>query len=99
MLDYRQLKLLSPVVLGASCLGLLAVLSPLGSVVNGAKSWISLPGGFQIEPSEYAKLAIILVAAMILSELRPGQTRPRPRAIAIDGRAGGRAAGARRGRA
>ncbi|MGO8958449.1 MAG: rod shape-determining protein RodA [Streptosporangiaceae bacterium] len=83
MLDYRQLKLLSPVVLVASCLGLLAVLTPLGSVVNGAKSWITLPGGFQIEPSEYAKLSIILVAAIILSELRPGQTRPRPRAVAL----------------
>jgi rod shape determining protein RodA len=83
MLDYRQLKLLSPVVLGASCLGLLAVLSPLGSTVNGAKSWITLPGGFQIEPSEYAKLSIILVAAMILSELRPGQLRPGPRAIVL----------------
>ncbi len=83
MLDYRQLKLLSPVVLVASCLGLLAVLTPLGSIVNGAKSWITLPGGFQIEPSEYAKLSIILVAAMILSELRPGQTRPRPRQVGL----------------
>ncbi len=81
MLDYRQLKLLSPVVLAASCLGLLVVLTPLGSIVNGARSWISLPGGFQIEPSEYAKLSIILVAAMILGELRPGQTRPGPRAV------------------
>jgi rod shape determining protein RodA len=83
MLDYRQLKLLSPVVLVVSCLGLLAVLTPLGSTVNGAKSWITLPAGFQIEPSEYAKLSIILVAAMILSELRPGQVRPRPRAIGL----------------
>jgi rod shape determining protein RodA len=83
MLDYRQLKLLSPVVLVASCLGLLVVLTPLGSIVNGAKSWITLPGGFQIEPSEYAKLSLILVAAMILSELRPGQTRPRPRQIGL----------------
>jgi rod shape determining protein RodA len=82
MLDYRQLKLYAPIVLVASCLGLLAVLSPLGSVVNGAKSWITLPGGFQIEPSEYAKIAVIFVGAMILGELRPGQTRPGPRAIA-----------------
>ncbi len=83
MLDYRQLKLVSPLILAASCLGLLVVLTPLGSIVNGARSWISLPGGFQIEPSEYAKLSIILVAAMLLSELRPGQTRPQPRAVGI----------------
>ena len=81
MLDYRQLRLYSPIVLGLSCLGLLVVLTPLGSIVNGAKSWITLPGGFQIEPSEYAKLSIVLVAAMILGEIRPGQTRPRPRAL------------------
>jgi len=82
MLDYRQLRLYAPIVLVASCLGLLAVLSPLGRVVNGAKSWINLPGGFQIEPSEYAKIAVIFVCAMILGELRAGQTRPGPRAIA-----------------
>jgi rod shape determining protein RodA len=81
MLDYRQIRLLSPVVLVVSCLGLLVVLTPLGSVVNGAKSWISLPGGFQIEPSEYAKLSLILVGAMLLSEVRPGETRPRLRAV------------------
>jgi rod shape determining protein RodA len=83
MLDYRQLRQYAPIVLVLSCLGLLAVLSPLGSVVNGAKAWITLPGGFQIEPSEYAKISVIFVGAMILGELKPGQTRPRPRAIAI----------------
>jgi rod shape determining protein RodA len=83
MLDYRQIKMLAPLVLIASCLGLLVVLSPLGSVVNGAKSWITLPGGFQIEPSEYGKLSIILIAAMFLGGLRQGETRPGLRAIAI----------------
>jgi rod shape determining protein RodA len=81
MLDYRQLRLYSPIVLGLSCLGLLVVLTPLGSVVNGAKSWITLPGGFQIEPSEYAKLSVILVVATTLGVLGPGETRPRPRAL------------------
>jgi len=83
MLDYRQLRQYAPIVLVLSCLGLLAVLSPLGSVVNGAKAWITLPGGFQVEPSEYAKLSVIFVGAMILGELRPGETRPGPRKIAI----------------
>jgi rod shape determining protein RodA len=81
MLDYRQLRLYSPIVLGLSCLGLVAVLTPLGSIVNGAKSWITLPGGFQIEPSEYAKLSIVLVTAMILGPIGPGETRPRLRAL------------------
>ena len=81
-LGNRQLRLYAPVLYGMSCLGLLIVLTPLGSVVNGAQSWISLPGGFQIEPSEFAKLAIILVTGMILGELRQGEQRPRLRAVA-----------------
>jgi rod shape determining protein RodA len=82
-LDYRQLRLYAPVLYVLSCLGLLIVLTPLGSVVNGAHSWISLPGGFQIEPSEYAKLAIILMTAMLVGELRQGDQRPRLRSVAI----------------
>jgi rod shape determining protein RodA len=81
-LDNRRLRLYAPVIYGLSCLGLIIVLTPLGSVVNGAQSWISLPGGFQLEPSEYAKLAIVLVAAMILGEVRQGEQRPRLRAVA-----------------
>jgi len=82
-LDYRQLRRCVPLAYAASCLGLIAVLTPLGSTVNGAHSWIALPGGFQLEPSEYAKLAIIGVIAMVLGELRQGETRPRPRAAAL----------------
>jgi rod shape determining protein RodA len=85
MLDYRQLRQYAPIVLVASCLGLIVVLMPLGTItapVNGAKSWISLPGGFQIEPSEYAKLSIIFVGAMILANIKPGERRPRLRAVA-----------------
>jgi rod shape determining protein RodA len=83
LLDYRKLRLYAPVLYGLSCLGLLLVLTPLGSNVNGAFSWISLPGGFQIEPSEYAKLSIILLSAMLLGELRQGEQRPRLRAAGI----------------
>jgi rod shape determining protein RodA len=83
MLDYRQLRLYSPIVLAVSCLGLLVVLTPFGTVVNGARSWIALPGGFQIEPSEYAKLSLILVTAIILGDIPQGQTRPTRRALFI----------------
>ena len=82
-MDRRQLKLYAPIVYGVSCLGLVAVLTPLGSVVNGARSWISLGGGFQVEPSEFAKLSVIVISAMILSELRPGETRPRVRSVGL----------------
>ncbi|HEX5189563.1 MAG TPA: rod shape-determining protein RodA [Streptosporangiaceae bacterium] len=81
-LDSRWLRLYAPILYGVSCIGLLAVLTPLGSVVNGAKSWISLGAGFQVEPSEFAKLAVIVIAAMLLSDLRPGESRPGARAVA-----------------
>src|SRR6202034_2833416 len=55
--DTRQLKAWTPFFYGASVLALLAVLTPLGAEVNGAKAWIAVPGGFQIEPSEFAKVA------------------------------------------
>jgi len=72
LIDYRQLRVYAPVIYGVAILGLLVVLTPLGSTVNGAKGWIDLPGGFQIEPSEYAKIALILITAMLFSELREG---------------------------
>jgi rod shape determining protein RodA len=82
-LDARQLRLWAPVLYGLSCLGLVAVLTPLGSIVNGARSWISIGAGFQVEPSEFAKLSVIVITAMLLSDVRHGQTRPAARSIGI----------------
>jgi rod shape determining protein RodA len=44
--------------------------------VNGAKAWIALPGGFQVEPSEFAKLGLILSAAWLLSRRDLESGRP-----------------------
>jgi len=82
-LDYRELRLYTPILYAVSLLGLLAVLTPLGTPVNGSKSWITLPAGFQIEPSEFGKLAIILMSAMFLSELSQTSARPGRRAVAL----------------
>jgi len=73
LVDYRSLRTYAPVVYVASCLGLLAVLSPLGSTINGAHSWIVLGGGFQVQPSEFAKIALIVGMAMVLAEQRGAQ--------------------------
>jgi rod shape determining protein RodA len=66
-MDYRRLRAYTPAIYGVALLLLLAVLTPLGASVNGAKAWIAVPGGFQIEPSEFAKLALILSTAALLS--------------------------------
>jgi rod shape determining protein RodA len=68
--DSRRLRSWTPVAYGATLLGLLAVLTPLGSDINGAHAWISLPGGFQVEPSEFAKVALVLVIASVFSQAR-----------------------------
>jgi rod shape determining protein RodA len=77
LIDYRSLRAYAPIVYVLSCIGLLAVLSPLGSTINGAHSWIVLPAGFQVQPSEFAKVAIVVGLAMLLSETRDGEDAPR----------------------
>jgi rod shape determining protein RodA len=79
----RRLRTWAPLVYLATLLGLLVVLSPLGTSINGARAWISLPGGFQAEPSEFAKLGLILLTARILGQGNAGDGRPGPRAVAI----------------
>jgi rod shape determining protein RodA len=79
LLDYRQIRLLAPFVFAASVLGLAAVLSPLGTSVSGAKAWINLPAGFQVEPSEFAKIGLILIIAVVFGELRASGRIPGPR--------------------
>ena len=69
LIDYRLLRAYTPIVWGLGVLGLMAVLVPgVGSTVNGAKAWIALPGGFQIQPAELAKISIILGISMLLAE-------------------------------
>jgi rod shape determining protein RodA len=77
LVDYRMLRAYAPIVYIASCLGLVAVLSPLGSTINGAHSWIVLGGGFQIQPSEFAKVALVVGMAMLLGEKRDNEADPR----------------------
>lgn len=83
MMDIRRIRAWTPAVYGLTLLGLLTVLTPVGSVVNGAHAWINLPGGFQIEPSEFAKLGLVLICALVLSQLHDGGKRPRVREIGL----------------
>ena len=81
-MDYRRIRRWTPYIYGVSLLLLLAVLA-VGQSVNGAKAWISLPGGFQVEPSEFAKLGLILSAAWLLSRRNDPSGRPRLRDAAF----------------
>jgi rod shape determining protein RodA len=81
--DTRQLRSWTPLAYGATLLALLAVLSPIGSDINGAHAWISLPGGFQVEPSEFAKIALILIIASAFSQARGGTPGVRSVLVAL----------------
>jgi rod shape determining protein RodA len=81
-LNYRWLCAYTPVLYGASLVLLLMPFVPgLGTTIAGARAWISLPGGFTIQPSEFAKIAVILMIAALLSERRDVEEEPTSRDI------------------
>jgi rod shape determining protein RodA len=69
LLDYRRLQAWAPVVFGVVVLVLGLVLTPLGSATNAAQSWFEL-GVYQVQPSEYAKVAMIVVLAAVFGSRR-----------------------------
>jgi rod shape determining protein RodA len=77
IIDYRLLRAYTPFIWGFGVLGLLFVLIPgVGSEINGAKAWIRLPAGFQIQPAEVAKISIIIGISMLLSERTHNSDEP-----------------------
>jgi rod shape determining protein RodA len=63
--DYRLLLRASPALFAASLLPLVW-LPVFGPTIAGAKSWIRLFGGFQLQPSELARITTVLLLAWIL---------------------------------
>jgi rod shape determining protein RodA len=80
LVDYRTIRAYTPVVYLASLAGLVFVLVH-GVTVNGSHSWINVGGGFEVQPSEFAKIALIIGAAMLLGEKRDGADAPDQRDI------------------
>jgi len=64
--DYRALRGAAPIIYALGVLGLLATFV-IGSDVSGAKAWIELGGGIALQPSEFSKLAMIVLVAMLLN--------------------------------
>lgn len=65
--DHRWVRIWAPVVYLGGIVGLALVLSPLGAVINGSRSWI-LVGGMSIQPAEFAKLGVVAGMALLLAE-------------------------------
>ncbi|WP_395403528.1 putative lipid II flippase FtsW [Arthrobacter sp. UC242_113] len=62
----RRIRWLAWPLLGAAVVSLGLVFTPLGMTVNGNRNWLAF-GGFTVQPSEFAKLALIVWAAAVLT--------------------------------
>jgi rod shape determining protein RodA len=68
LVDYRRIRDFAWLVYGACVLLLVGVLTPLGSYRAGAQAWYSFGGGFQLQPAEFAKVALIIALGALLAE-------------------------------
>ena len=66
--DYQRWRLLSVPAIAGSIFLLLLIFTPLGRTSNGARRWLDI--GFSFQPSELAKVAVILFFAARLSKRR-----------------------------
>jgi rod shape determining protein RodA len=67
VIDYRWMRTYSPLLYLGVLFLLIIVLTPIGTEVNGSQRWIPL-GGFNLQPSELAKLGVIIAVAALLHE-------------------------------
>jgi rod shape determining protein RodA len=79
--DYRKIILnVAPIFYGVVMVLLVLVLF-VGEEINGNKAWLKIPGLGSLQPSEFAKLATILMLARYMSQPRVGQISLKDMAI------------------
>ncbi len=67
-IDYRKLGKISPILFGISVMLLGLVCVPgIGKNLNGARRWLGV-GGFTVQPSEFAKISVILFFSYSISK-------------------------------
>jgi rod shape determining protein RodA len=64
--DYRRYRELAPIAYGAVAFLLLLVVSGLGSERKGSQAWFQI-GPFQLQPSELAKIVVIVTLASVIA--------------------------------
>lgn len=69
LIDYRHFRDWAPFIYGAAVALLFLVLTPLGSAHKGAQGWFEL-GMFQLQPSELAKVAVIIGVSGLAAHYR-----------------------------
>ena len=69
--DHRWVRIAAPLVYLASIGGLVVVLAS-GTKINGSRSWIDV-AGMSIQPSEFAKLTVVIGMALLVAERNEGR--------------------------
>ncbi len=83
-LDHRWLRAYTPVIYVVSVFSLFLPFVPgLGTKIAGARAWIQMPGGFTIQPSEFMKIAVILMMAVILAEKDRANEEPKDKDVRL----------------
>jgi rod shape determining protein RodA len=83
-IDYRWLRAYTPLIYFLSVFLLLMPFVPgVGARIAGARAWIDLPGGMTLQPSEFTKVAVILMMAVLLSEKRDIESEPSSRDVLL----------------
>ncbi|GJQ57294.1 MAG: stage V sporulation protein E [Candidatus Scalindua sp.] len=68
-IEYHFWQKYSNVIFGIAIICLVAVLIPgVGSVINGARRWIRFSSYFGVQPSEFAKLAMIIFVSSYVAK-------------------------------
>jgi rod shape determining protein RodA len=66
LVDYRRYRELAPILYGIMLVSLLMVVTGLGSERKGSQAWFQL-GPFQLQPSELAKIVVIITLASVIA--------------------------------
>ena len=72
-IDYKDLKVLSLFIFFGA-MGLMAIVLIFGTEQSGNKNWINV-AGVSVQPSEFAKIAYIILASVFLERIKDSQEK------------------------
>jgi rod shape determining protein RodA len=82
--SFRMARAYAIIIYAFAVIGLLLVLIPgVGKSQGGAQAWLALPGGFTFQPSEFTKVALITLLAMVLTEKRDSELVPHDKDVLL----------------
>lgn len=74
LIDYHKIFKFNTLIYGG-CIALLLAVRFMGKSANGATRWLRI-GGFQIQPSEFVKIGLIVILACYLSKNQENINKP-----------------------